>query len=174
MRPPALDRARSSGWRSSSRWRCWARALGPEVNDNLTLPGSDSQAATDLLSARFPSQANGTNPVVLRAPDGKKITASKYKQPIDDTVKALKADPDVRERHEPALETPARRCSPKDKSIGYIALNLQAEPEPSSRPTTRSGSSRSPIRRATPGSTVGFGGYLGPEGLQAATRTSAR
>ena len=45
----------------------WARSAGPDVNDNLTLPGSDSQAATDLLEERFPSQANGTNPVVLRA-----------------------------------------------------------------------------------------------------------
>ena len=46
-----------------------ARSAGPDLNDNLTLPGSDSQRATDLLEARFPSQANGTNPVLLRAPD---------------------------------------------------------------------------------------------------------
>src|ERR1044072_1238884 len=71
----------------------WARALGPEVNDNLTLPGTDSQAATDLLTAEFPSQANGTNPVVLQAPAGKKLTAQEYKQPIDAAVKAFKADP---------------------------------------------------------------------------------
>src|SRR5918996_327715 len=78
-----------------------ARALGPEVNDNLTLPGTDSQAATDLLEQRFPSQANGTNPVVLTAPAGSEITASKYKQPIDDTVSALKQDPDVRSATSP-------------------------------------------------------------------------
>src|SRR5687768_7273964 len=65
-----------------------ARSVGPNVNDNLTLPGSDSQKATDLLSERFPSQANGTNPVVLEAPSGAKLTDSKYKQPIDDTVAA--------------------------------------------------------------------------------------
>ena len=79
----------------------WSRALGTDVNDNLTLPGTDSQAATDLLSERFPSQANGINPVVLRAPGGEKITASKFKTPIDDTVKALKADPDVRSATNP-------------------------------------------------------------------------
>ena len=73
----------------------WARSAGQEVNDNLTLPGSGSQAATSLLEQRFPSQANGTNPVVLRAPKGKSITSSTYKKPIDDTVDALRNDPDV-------------------------------------------------------------------------------
>ena len=86
-----------AGWLSCSRcWRCSARSLGPNVSDNLTLPGTDSNAATNLLEQRFPSQANGINPVVLRAPKGEKLTASKFKTPIDDTVKALKADPDVR------------------------------------------------------------------------------
>ena len=52
----------------------WARTLGTDVNDNLTLPGTGSQAATDLLSERFPSQANGTNPVTLRAPPARRTT----------------------------------------------------------------------------------------------------
>jgi putative drug exporter of the RND superfamily len=30
----------------------WARTVGPDVNDNLTLPGSDSQAATTLSAPR--------------------------------------------------------------------------------------------------------------------------
>jgi putative drug exporter of the RND superfamily len=121
-----------------------------EVNDNLTLPGTDSQAATDLLTKRFPSQANGTNPVVLQAPDGKKITASEYKQPIDDTVKALKADPDVRDATSPLSSSGASLVA-KDKTVGYIALSVR--PSPTELSTTRSGSSRSPTRRATPGST---------------------
>ena len=81
-----------------------ARTVGPDVNDNLTLPGSDSQKATDLLSERFPSQANGTNPVVLQAPSGAKLTDAKYKQPIDDTIAALAKDPDVRGATSPLVE----------------------------------------------------------------------
>ena len=73
----------------------WARGAGSEVNDDLTLPGTDSQQATDLLDKRFPTQANGSNPVVLVSPAGSKITASRYQQPIDDTVSALRKDPDV-------------------------------------------------------------------------------
>ena len=93
----------------------WARSVGPDVNDNLTLPGSDSQAATDLLESRFPSQANGTNPVVLRAPSGGKITDSKYKQPIEDTLSALKKDPDVRSATSP-LSSKGSSLLAKDKA----------------------------------------------------------
>jgi RND superfamily putative drug exporter len=137
----------------------WARALGPEVNDNLTLPGTDSQAATDLLSKRFPSQANGTNPVVLRAPDGKKITAQEYKQPIDATVKALKADPDVRSATSP-LSSGGAALLAKDKAIGYIALNLKPSPtQLTTDDAERIVALADPARDA--GLTVGFGGYLG-------------
>jgi RND superfamily putative drug exporter len=37
------------------------RALGAETNNTLTLPGTDSQAAFDLLAAKFPPQQNGAN-----------------------------------------------------------------------------------------------------------------
>ena len=102
-----------------------ARTAGPDLNDNLTLPGSDSQHATDLLAAKFPSQANGTNPVVRRAPAGAKLTDSKYKQPIDATVAAFKKDPDVRDATSPLA---AKDILAKDARTGYIALNLRASP----------------------------------------------
>ena len=137
----------------------WARSAGPDVNDNLTLPGSDSQAATALLEKRFPSQANGTNPVVLRAPDGKKITAAAYKQPIEDTVKALKADPDVRDATSPLSDAGSAFLG-KDKTTGYIALRLK--PGPSDLTTDdaeRIVALADPARHA--GLEVGFGGYVG-------------
>ncbi len=67
----------------------WARAAGQELNDDLTLPGTDSQAATDLLQKRFPAQANGMNPIVFVAPKGHKVTDDDYKDPIDAAVKAM-------------------------------------------------------------------------------------
>ena len=63
-----------------------ARSFGPDLTDDLTLPGTGSQKATDLLNAKFPSQANGVNPVVMTAPKGAKITDAKYKSAIDDAV----------------------------------------------------------------------------------------
>src|ERR1700761_1404190 len=78
-----------------------ARSAGPNTSDNLTLPGSGSQQATDLLTSRFPQQANGTNPVVLTAPAGEKVTDDAYAKPIADAVAAFKADPDVRDATSP-------------------------------------------------------------------------
>jgi uncharacterized membrane protein YdfJ with MMPL/SSD domain len=39
--------------------------LGDNTNDNLSLPGTDSQRATDTLSKSFPAQSNGTSPIVF-------------------------------------------------------------------------------------------------------------
>ncbi|MET0684170.1 MAG: MMPL family transporter [Solirubrobacteraceae bacterium] len=136
-----------------------ARTAGTDVNDNVTLPGTGSQNATDLLSKKFPSQANGTNPVVLTAPKGEKVTDSKYKTPIDDTVKALKADPDVRSATSP-LTSDGSAFLAKNKEIGYIAVNLKT----SASQLTLDDANRivalaDPARDA--GLEVGFGGYLG-------------
>jgi RND superfamily putative drug exporter len=147
-----------------------ARAAGPEVNDNLTLPGSDSEAATTVLETHFPSQANGTNPVVLRAPKGKKLDASTYKKPIDDTVSALKKDPDVRSATSP-LSKDGSALLNKDKSIGYIALNLRPSPsELTTDDAERIVALADPARNA--GLEVGFGGYLGQKVSKPATHLS--
>jgi len=137
----------------------WARSAGPDVNDNLTLPGSDSQQATALLEKRFPSQANGTNPVVLRAPKGGSLSASQYKQPIDETVAALKQDPDVRSATSP-LSSSGSALLAKDKAVGYIALSLRPSPsELTTDDAERIVALADPARKA--GLDVGFGGYLG-------------
>jgi RND superfamily putative drug exporter len=136
-----------------------ARTAGTDVNDNVSLPGTGSQAATDLLSKRFPSQANGTNPVVLTAPKGETITASKYKTPIDDTVKALKADPDIRSATSP-LSSKGSSLLAKDKRTGYIALNVKPGPSDLTLDDAeRIVALTDPARDA--GLEAGFGGYLG-------------
>jgi hypothetical protein len=45
--------------------------LGDNTNDNLSLPGTDSQHATNALQSSFPAQANGTSPIVFHAKTGK-------------------------------------------------------------------------------------------------------
>jgi RND superfamily putative drug exporter len=145
-----------------------ARTAGPDLNDNLTLPGSDSQRATDLLAAKFPSQANGTNPVVLRAPAGAKLTDSKYKQPIDDTVAAFKKDPDVRDATSPLA---AKDILSKDARTGYIALNLRASPSDlTTDDAQRIVDEAAPARDA--GLDVSFGGYVGQKVSKPETHSS--
>ena len=53
-----------------------AKSAGEQTSNNLTLPGTESTQATDLLDQYLPHEANGTNPVALRAPSGK-LTDSK-------------------------------------------------------------------------------------------------
>src|SRR5438270_11789177 len=56
--------------------------LGDNTNDNLSLPGTDSQRATNVLVAPFPAQANGTSPIVLHASTGQ-LTDSKYADAVN-------------------------------------------------------------------------------------------
>lgn len=45
--------------------------LGENTNDNRSLPGTDSQRATDALAKSFPNQANGSSPIVVHTfPEG--------------------------------------------------------------------------------------------------------
>jgi RND superfamily putative drug exporter len=147
-----------------------ARIAGPDVTDNLTLPGTDSQQATDLLAARFPQQANGTNPVVLTAPEGKKLTDSAYAKPIDDAVAAFKADPDVRDATSP-LSSAGAGLLAKDQRIGSIALNLRASPSAlTTDDAERIVAEADPLRHA--GLSVAFGGYVGQKVSKPETHSS--
>ena len=147
-----------------------ARSFGPELNDNLTLPGTGSQDATDLLSSKFPTQANGTNPVMLTAPKGEKLTDSKYKKPIDDTLSAFRKDPDVHSATSP-LSSSGSDIITKDKASGYISLNLSASPsELSTDDAERIVAEADPARKA--GLAVGFGGYVGQKVSKPDTHSS--
>jgi putative drug exporter of the RND superfamily len=105
----------------------WAGTAGQDTNDNLTLPGTDSQNATDLLEDKFPEQANGTNPLVLKAPEGKKLKDDPYAKAVDDTIDNLKKNPDVQDAISPFSSEGADQLS-KGGEIGYIAVNVKPSP----------------------------------------------
>ena len=44
--------------------------VGAETSNDLRLPGTESQQATDLLSSRFPLQQNGSSPFVFHVAKG--------------------------------------------------------------------------------------------------------
>ncbi len=99
-----------------------AGQAGSETTNNVTLPGTGSQSATDLLSDRFPSQAYGSNPLVV-ATDSGKLTDSKYANAIDSSVSALKKTPHVTAAVSPLSKEGADALS-KDKQTGYISVAL--------------------------------------------------
>jgi uncharacterized membrane protein YdfJ with MMPL/SSD domain len=70
------------------------KVAGAKTNNSLTLPGTDSQAAFDILSQRFPPQQNGTSPFLFHVDHGS-LTDKKNAAAITATYEAIKADKSV-------------------------------------------------------------------------------
>ena len=96
--------------------------LGDNTNDNLSLPGTDSQRATDLLAKSFPVQSNGTSPIILHAPSGQ-LTDSKYSGAVNTAASDLAKAPHVASVVSP-LSTQGASALSKDKSTGYLTVGL--------------------------------------------------
>ena len=76
-------------------------AFGSQTNNDLSLPGTDSQAAKDLLEEKFPPQQNGANPIVFDVSQGK-LTDQANQQAINASVKAIRAAAPRLQRDQPA------------------------------------------------------------------------
>jgi putative drug exporter of the RND superfamily len=147
-----------------------ANSAGRETSNNLSLPGTNSTEATDLLDAELPKQANGTNPVVLEAPQGQKLTSSANRKTVNATVKSLERNRDVRSAVSP-LSREGKDALSKDERIGYISVLLTIGPE-----DIDDDEANDVIDAAHPASDAGLkvavGGYLGEEVSKPDTRTS--
>ncbi|HEX3316848.1 MAG TPA: MMPL family transporter [Solirubrobacteraceae bacterium] len=99
--------------------------MGSNTADNLTLPGTDSQKATDLLNAKFPQQANGTVPIVFVAPHGHKLDESKYEDAIKQVNDDYKNDKAAVNDATSPFDSDGSAQLSKDKTIGYIGLLLK-------------------------------------------------
>ncbi len=104
-----------------------AKSLGENLNNNLTLPGTDSQAATSLLQDKFPEQSNAGVPIVFVAPAGSKLTEARYKQAVDDAYAAYKKDDSVRSATSPFSQAGSSQLA-KSGDIAYIELTLKTTP----------------------------------------------
>src|ERR1700735_1864554 len=100
--------------------------MGDNTNDNLSLPGTNSQRATDILAKSFPIQANGISPIVLHAPSGK-LTDSKYSGAVNEAAADLAKQPDVASVINPLTPQGASALS-KDKATGYLTVGLKVSP----------------------------------------------
>ncbi len=100
--------------------------LGENTNDNLSLPGTDSQRATDALANSFPDQANGSSPIVLHAKTGK-LTEAKNAEAVEKSAKQLAKEPNVASVVSPLSPQGAAALS-KDKQTGYFSVTLGVSP----------------------------------------------
>lgn len=143
--------------------------VGGKTSDDLTLPGTGSTEATDLLDRYLPKQANGTNPLALEVGRGK-LTDDANREAIDRTVRAYEHEPGVLAVVSPLSGRGAGALS-KDERIGYISLTLRAGPD-----TLTEERAEALIDLSAPASdagiTVSAGGYLGQVVSQPETHSS--
>jgi len=146
------------------------RGCGQETNDNLSLPGTDSQAASNLLGDKFPDQANGSVPIAFRAPAGTKLSDTKYKKPIERLTKAYGKDPAVMHAVGLFSEQGGDQLN-KKHTIGYISLYLKDSPsELSVEEAQRTISLDRPLEQASLDPAAG--GYLGQKVSKPSTHVS--
>jgi RND superfamily putative drug exporter len=100
--------------------------IGDNTNDNLTLPGSNSQKATDTLQKSFPVQANGVSPIVLHAGSGK-LTDSKYANAINEAAADVAKTRYVASVVNPLTSQGASQLN-KGQTTGYLSVGLSVAP----------------------------------------------
>jgi RND superfamily putative drug exporter len=148
-----------------------AGAAGSQTSNDVSLPGSDSTAASDLLDAKLPNQANGTVPIVLTTDSGR-LDDKANKATVKATVESLEKSPGVRSAVSPLSDEGSDNLS-KNGRIGYISVNLEIGPD-----VLDEGQANEVLDAAHPaldGSlTVAAGGYLGQEISKPSTHTSER
>jgi uncharacterized membrane protein YdfJ with MMPL/SSD domain len=132
--------------------------VGAETSNDLSLPGTESQQATDLLTSRFPPQQNGSSPVVFHVTKGK-ITDAATKQAVGSSYKALAKAPHVASAPDPFANAASGLVS-KDATSAFTPVLLDI---PNGDVTEELAGdildSTAPARRA--GVQVSVGGNLG-------------
>jgi len=101
-------------------------AAGSKTSEDLTLPGTDSTIATELLEDNLPEQAFGSNPLVLVAPQGK-LTQPQNAKAVEETAARLNELGEVNSAVSPVSKEGARFLS-KDQTIGYFPVVLNVGP----------------------------------------------
>ena len=145
-----------------------AASAGQDWNDNLTLPGTGSTRATDLLQERLPAAGLREHPDRASRTRTARSATPASKDAIDETVKNLKAMPHV-----------IRVVSPLDPDASALLSKDRRSPTSRSRSTSAPGdtatrrprrSSTPPTRRKDAGLERRVGRLRRPEALEARDR----
>lgn len=118
-------------WSAVNRWKmivAWVLILGilitlglafkGETTNELSIPGTESQDAVDMLNKEFPSGNSGSVQVIFKAPQGQTLEDEKIKEAIMLLVEASKKDTTVMA----AIDPYSARTISQDKRIGYANL----------------------------------------------------
>ena len=98
------------------------KTVGADTDNNVSLPGTGSQLATDLLERDFPPQQNGANPIIFHIARGS-VEDSTYKSAIKSSEKAIKQIAFVHSAVSPYSQEGSAQIS-KDKKTAFISVLL--------------------------------------------------
>src|SRR5688572_32889146 len=66
--------------------------VGGSLKDEFSIPGSDTQKATDLIEAEFASEQGGVLNLVFAAPEGERLDTAERQAAIESAIQDLKGD----------------------------------------------------------------------------------
>jgi len=147
-----------------------SHGLGDNTNDNLSLPGTDSQHATETLKRSFPAQANGTSPIVLHTKTGK-LTDQNNANAVNQAAANLSKNKDVAAVVNPLTPQGASALS-KDQATGYISVTLAVPPGSLSKSDAQAIIDAAAKPAEAAGLQVETGGQLGQKVSKPSTESS--
>jgi RND superfamily putative drug exporter len=146
-----------------------ANSAGRPESDNVDLPGTGSQDATNLLDNKLPEQANGSVPIVLQSSTS--LAEGQNAQTVNAVSSALSKNKNVNQVLSPLSPQGANDIT-KDGKIAYVSVALI----PSSGDLTddQANSVLDTAKKPTAGTGihVSAGGYLGQQLSSPSTRAS--
>ncbi len=144
--------------------------LGDNTNDNLSLPGTNSQKATNTLQTSFPAQANGASPIVFHARNGK-LTDPNNANAVNQATANLSQDRSVAGVISPLTQQGASQLT-KDQATGYASVTLKVSPGSLSVDDAQSIIDRAVKPGQAAGLQVETGGQLGQKVSKPKTESS--
>ena len=132
------------------------RAIGGELTNGFNVPGLDSQKAYDLLVEEFPQQGGVSANVVVRAPDGTKLSDTTQQNAIDRLSSALVSLDDVESVVPPTVGVTVSA----DQTVGLFTVQLVTDPLPTFATIERLESARALALGSSNDLQIEFGGDL--------------
>ena len=99
-----------------------SHAVGTNYSTNFSLPGTESQRATDLLQRDFPAQSGDSDQIVLRAPEGR-INDPAVRAQVEPMLQEVAALPHVAGVVSPYTPAGAHAVS-ADGQIAFATVNF--------------------------------------------------
>ncbi|MGH3246765.1 MAG: MMPL family transporter [Trebonia sp.] len=105
-----------------------ARAAGGAFNSDLTLPGTDSQAAVSLLTQHYPAAAGETDQVVIQAAGGATIQSPPVRDTITKALARVSAVPGIASVASPYTAAGAAQIS-RDGTVAFARVTWDKQPD---------------------------------------------